>query len=254
MHRLLTASTIAVSGLLLIACNPAPSSSDKPSTTAPTPSAQVSSPKVEPAKSPVKKTKADVEKIDFSKYPGVIRPAAFGFYFGLTREQITDAGIELSETSTEDEMTLADTTVAPVPWADAKTYSLIFSDGRLLKIIAVSNHITNDPTGAEGKAIYKTLQDGLIEKYGKKNAVSYHATGRKVYKEPDEFYQCLGYSGCGLWIDGWQLADKSIALKINSAKQRGSGWVSISYEAMPEWEKALSADQDKANKKTKAGL
>lgn len=50
----------------------------------------------EPPK-PALKKKVPVNEIDFAKYPGVIKPAAFGYYFGLTREQIHEAGIELEQ-------------------------------------------------------------------------------------------------------------------------------------------------------------
>ena len=62
----------------------------------------------EMTKPSVKKT-VKIEEIDFSKYPGVIKPAAFGYYFGLTKEQIESAGIELEIKNEDDTMATAST-------------------------------------------------------------------------------------------------------------------------------------------------
>jgi len=194
-----------------------------------------------------------IEEIDFSKSPGVIRPAAFGYYFGLTKEQIEGAGIELETKNEDDTMAAVSTASAPIPWADAESYLLIFHEGKLLKITAIGKDITNDATGSEGKAKYKDLRDSLTEKYGKPSK-SMHSVGNRLWDKADEFYQCLAYNGCGVWIDLWSGGDRTIAISLHGGGRRGEGFIKIIYEAQPEWDAAVDALNANKKLKTKKGL
>ena len=239
---------LAALAVSLTACNNNQQGASQPTTT-PQGSAQSQDSAKPPAKKPLR-----VEDVDFSKSPGVIRPAAFGYYFGLTKEQITGAGIALENTYESDEgFFKARTASAPIPWDGAEFYALSFHNGKLLAVHAAGKDITNDSTGSEGKKKYQELLDSLTEKYGKPTT-SGHIIGRELWKEADEFYQCLAYDGCGVWIDLWDGVDKKILIQLKGGGGRGKGYITIGYEAAPEWGAAVDAKDDKKRQDTKKGL
>lgn len=194
-----------------------------------------------------------IEDIDFSKYPNATRPAAFGYYFGLTKDQIEKEGVKLEVKDEEDEIVTAFTTSAPLPWADAENYILFFYKEKLLKIVVLGVDINNDSNGAEGKSKYKELRDLLIEKYGKPSK-SMQSVGNKLWDKSDEFYQCLGYDGCGIWTALWTGGDKLVNITLKSSGKRGEGFIKIVYEAQPEWDAAIDSINENKKIKTNKGL
>ena len=92
----------------------------------------------------------------------------------------------------------------------------------------------------------------LTEKYGKPKS-SYHNVGVRLFKDPDEFYQCLAYDGCGFWVDVFDLPDRAILLKLNGLS-RGTGFITLAYEAQPEWSKAMDQNTAEKMETTKKGL
>ena len=122
-------------------------------------------------------------------------------------------------------------------------YSLIYhkEDG-LQKITMVSKDIDNDISGSEGKSMYNKIKKGLTKKYSKPE--SYEYIGRKLYKEYDEFYQCLKYEGCGAYASFWNpKGGGSISLQLKGLT-RGLGFVTVVYESK-KWTKII----DDLNKK-----
>jgi hypothetical protein len=72
-------------------------------------------------------------------------------------------------------------------------------------------------------------------------------SGGKVYKEADEFYQCLTYQGCGTWARFYGGEGRSAILELNGYRgRRGAGYIDLSVEAIPEWGNFL--DRMKARK------
>ena len=227
--------------------------SDAPQATSSVP-VQVAKVESQPTESPKPeiKKKMSVNEIDFSNYSGVIKPGAFGYYFGLSPEQIQEAGIELESTDADGDLTVYKTVEAPLPWDGAETYVLVFMKKSLLKVRAIGKDITGDLTGSSGKEAYKELTTALTEKYGKPSD-SLHRTGVSLYRDRDEFYQCLGYDCCGIWFDFFKSPDRVISIELKGLA-RGKGFIQLIYEAAPEWSQAL--DQLRADKKgiTKKGL
>ena len=219
----------------------------------PTEAGTISVENVDSAERNTSDSKKTFEQIDLSSFPGVIKPAAFGYYYGLTQEQIESVGIKLEVQSDEYGMVVAKASSAPIHWDDADFYYLFFIDGKLLKISAYGKNITDDPTGTKGKSVFEDFKSSLIEKYGKPSD-DLRRVGLEVYKEVGEFYQCLSYVGCGYWATEWKTKDKIIGLELNGLDKRGSGYLKVIYEANPEY--VLSLDTVKASKrlKTKKGL
>jgi hypothetical protein len=193
-----------------------------------------------------------LNEIDFSKYAGVTKPAAFGYYFGLTPEQIQEAGIDLESQSSEGKFSVFKAASAPLAWHGTEDYRLFFFNNTLSSVKGVGRHITGDPTGSRGKDAYKELLTALTEKYGKPKS-SYHKVGGRLFKDPHEFYQCLAYDGCGLWLDMFNLPDRTILLQLKGVG-RGTGFITLAYDAEPEWSNAMEQNNADKRETTKKGL
>lgn len=107
------------------------------------------------------------------------------------------------------------------------------------RILWYSNNIIGDPYGLEGKSKYFDYKDLLSRKYGPPSN-SLESVGIKLWDEPDEFYQCLDYDGCGMYLSIWEVSSGlSIALQLNGLR-RGEGYFSIVYEG-PNWDDIIEA-------------
>lgn len=146
-------------------------------------------------------------------------PLAFGFKVGETIPYTED-------------LTVKTVTAAPVPLDPGATYVLSYYKGRLLKVSALSSQITGDPVGTEGKATFNDLVAVFTERYGKPFD-GLQASGSTVYRRTDEFYECLAYTGCGLWMALFKTPDKTASIWLKGIS-RGKGYIDVTVEAA-EW-------------------
>lgn len=116
----------------------------------------------------------------------------------------------------------------------------------------LSPHFTNDPTGSAGKERFEALTSTLTEKYGKPSD-KYQTVGNKLFKEYDEFYQCLANSGCGMWISIYAPVDKDISVELKGLR-RGSGYIVLTVESKPQWSNALDVFKTRKNSSDKEAL
>lgn len=152
-----------------------------------------------------------------------LQPLAFGFKVGETISFTEDLTVKTVQT-------------APVPLDAGATYILSYYKGRLLKVVAVSSQITGDPLGTEGKETFDSLKAALTERYGKPiNGLQ--ASGSTVYRRIDEFYECLAYTGCGLWMVMFKTPEKSASIQLHGVS-RGRGYINVTVEAA-EWSDAV---------------
>jgi hypothetical protein len=115
----------------------------------------------------------------------------------------------------------------------------------------ISKDITGDIYGTDGKEQYSDLKSKLTKKYDIPD--SYEYVGRKLWDEPDEFYQCLAYPGCGTYASFFETKSGetvSIALK---GLGRGKGYLKITYEG-PSWSDAVDAYRNKESKSDEDAL
>ncbi|WP_447880560.1 hypothetical protein [Serratia fonticola] len=98
----------------------------------------------------------------------------------------------------------------------------------LVRVVLVKE-LTNDTYGSDGLELYKKYKDILKEKYGKPDSFEY--IGRKVYKEKDEFYQCLDYRGCGAYLSFFAPKAKTGLYMALKGYGRGEGSLHITYES-----------------------
>lgn len=181
--------------------------------------------------------------------------APFGLKWGMTPDEARSSGIELSSEKIDGNLSAYSATNLPSQPSSTDFTTIIFSNNRgLQKIIWNSQNITGDSNGAKGKSEFKSYQEVLEEKYGKpapsKTIKKY---GLRLYKESDEFYQCLNYDGCGYWFALWELQSMVIMMEVKSLGRRGEGWISITYEG-PEWSETLSDRREQEKKKKKSSF
>lgn len=173
--------------------------------------------------------------------------APFGFIWGLTKSQIESKDVVFEKCDTDGDLTQCITTKPIKSVSFGEKYLLVIHiEKGLQKIIMVSLNTRNDITGSEGKGLYSKIKKAITDKYG--NPHEYEYSGVKVYKEYDEFYQCLNYSGCGNWTSFWEPKEGgSIALEIKGVT-RGEGFLKLSYESK-DWSDIINERQQKSDKK-----
>lgn len=172
-------------------------------------------------------------------------PAPFGLTWGASAADLRALGFATHGNDTqgdEDKALRALTAVSvPKPWSRAEKYvALLFRD-RLVKVVAQSESVTNDLGGTEGKTLYESVKKTLTEKYGVPSSHT-ETSGGKLYNDFDEFYQCLDYAGCGLYLSLYQYNGGVIAVRLEG-ESRGKGFLSVQYES-PEFAKALATIKD----------
>lgn len=178
--------------------------------------------------------------------------ALFGLRWGMTVAEVKAAGVTLSKTRGDRNLETYKASSMPKNLSDFESYSMVFADGRLVKIWGLSKDIANDPSGSAGKERFEALRTALIQKYGQPKLNS-QTVGNKLFKEYDEFYQCLAYSGCGLWVSTFGTPDKDLSIELKGLR-RGTGYVDITAEAKPQWGQALEVYKSRKNSSDKDAL
>lgn len=131
-------------------------------------------------------------------------------------------------------------------------YYGLFDDKYGLVKILVAETITEDAYGTTGIEEYKKLKDILAKKYGKPTG-QYEYIGKKVYKNSDEFYECLAYQGCGAYTAFYKPAGGgTIGLEMHG-KSRGEGFITVSYESTL-FNKATKEEERDAHTQSEQGL
>lgn len=156
--------------------------------------------------------------------------APFGFTWGQSKSELQSSGVKLTECSIDDGLETC-RTVTPIKGVSFGQLYVLFIDEEsgLHKVVMISENITSDITGAEGKALYSKVKSSLDNKYG--DSKSYEYIGMKLYDEYDEFYQCLKYDGCGTWASFWAPEGGGAAVVELAGVGRGSGFLKLSYES-----------------------
>ena len=170
--------------------------------------------------------------------------APFGLEWGLSKEQVTAMGVELTSTNPVKGIYTAKT--LPKNLSDAEDYVLVFKqEFGLVKVSALTSDITRDVYGSKGKERYSQLKTAVANKYGKPDD-EFEYTDHGI--DSDQFYQCLAYDGCGAWASYWAdtegETDGSIALNIRGVS-RGTGFIHLSYESAAYY---TAKEQEEAEK------
>lgn len=171
--------------------------------------------------------------------------APFGFEWGMSKKKVEGKGVVFDKCETNLTLTICTTKKAIKSISFGERYSLIF-DSRLglQKVSLISKNVTGDITGSSGKKLYSKVKDSLTKKYG--DSESYEYVGRKLYKEYDEFYQCLKYPGCGTWTAFWQPTEGGVVVAELKGLARGTGYLNLAYESK-KWSNVIDARKAKEN-------
>ncbi|MBL27954.1 MAG: hypothetical protein CMM50_10460 [Rhodospirillaceae bacterium] len=102
--------------------------------------------------------------------------------------------------------------------------------------------IEDDPYGDDGRAAYRTMKNALATRYGDPRDESTFS-GRFVFTDPAEFFQCLSYSGCGAWMAFWYPPNGGSVYLHLVGTGRGRGHVDVAYKG-PKWKAAAKAQQE----------
>ena len=172
--------------------------------------------------------------------------ALFGLRWGMSPSDVKAVGVTLTKDKAERNLETYRTTSLPKNISDSEGYSLIFANGKLVKLWSVSRNIEGDPSGSSGKERFETIRSSLTQKYGTPT-INRQTVGNKLYDEYDEFYQCLAYKGCGVWVALYETKDKTVSIQLKGLR-RGTGYIDITAEATPQWDRALEIYNANKNK------
>jgi len=174
--------------------------------------------------------------LSISSYALADGEAVFGLNWGMTPQEIKNSGIILMLKNRVKNLYIYRAESLSKNLKDARYYTLVFNDNeKLVKIIMIGQKITNDDSGKKGRIRFGEIASQLAQKYREVKSIT--EVGIKTYNEEDEFYQCLAYKGCGLWIKMFRAKNKNITLQLNGI-EKGKGYIDITVEAIPEWDEA----------------
>lgn len=91
---------------------------------------------------------------------------------------------------------------ASLPSNTESVFLYFNEDDVLVKIQWNSEEFINDSDGATGKKEYSRILDRLSARLGDPDS-ELTAAGLRVYREKNEFYECLSYPDCGMWYASW---------------------------------------------------
>jgi ribosomal protein L18 len=179
--------------------------------------------------------------------------APFGLCWGMTYTELTKAHVTIKAEQQSISLKVITVTSAPVTPPDTDSIGLGFDEARgLVKVIWASKTYKNDPYGLEGKAMYSKLKAILSERFGApESSLSGETTGVRVFTRADEFYECLGTPGCGIWGTSWNPSQGGfVGIKIEGAGL-GQGFVQATYEssAFAEIAGKIKSKKDESTKK-----
>jgi len=164
--------------------------------------------------------------------------AMFGLTWGVSPRTLKASGLVLVKKAVDRNIYVYSCNILPKNLSIAESYLLLFDgDTSLVKITMVSVTFTEDLYGTEGKEKFDDLVSLLISK-GNSVDKSYASVGNEVYEDEDEFYECLGYEGCGLWMALMSGENKRISINLNGLS-RGKGYIRMTIEG-PDFEKVIN--------------
>jgi len=180
--------------------------------------------------------------------------ALFGLHWGMSPEEVRNSGATIEFNSQDRNLFVYKATSLPKNLNDVKFYKLIFDNNQsLVKMGLLLNMITDDPAGIDGKDRFIQLEKILDKKYKKDQQRSIQSSGNNSYKNIDEFYQCLAYKGCGLWVSKFEGSNMQIAIWLHGTS-RGTGYIELEAESIPEWRETIERYRNSIAKDEEAAL
>lgn len=174
--------------------------------------------------------------------------APAGFRWGTMKR---DYNYKYHNCTSESDYEICGSKKSPKKISFADNFWLLFDKKKGLHKVKIISVIDGDAYGTAALRLYKKLDTIFTQKYGEGKSVQY--INYKVYKESDEFFECLAYEGCGYWAGYWQPKDGG-TVSINIAgERRGQGYVEVIYES-PLWSDIVDGWKKKKLKSDYEGL
>ncbi|TSJ92058.1 hypothetical protein FPQ14_02040 [Gilliamella apicola] len=153
--------------------------------------------------------------------------APLGLKWGMTAAELESQAGAVLQTPTNDKNISVYSLKSPPMTLPGFTeyFVLVHKDLGAMKII-MNQEIKSDIYGTKGKKEYFKYKEALTNKFGKPKD-SFEITGLKIYKDSDEFYQCLSYDGCGCYAS---IFIDHLTLQLEGI-ERGKGNLNITYES-----------------------
>lgn len=154
--------------------------------------------------------------------------APVGLAWGMSGEKLIT---EFSSVPTDspDELKLYKIENPPIKIPDFDlVYGAVDNKYGLVRVVLIKKFV-GDIYGHDGFELYKKYKEILKGKYGKPDSFEY--IGKKLYKESDEFYQCLSYGGCGAYTSFFPEKNNSGLYIELKGYGRGVGALRVIYES-----------------------
>jgi hypothetical protein len=177
----------------------------------------------------------------------------FGLKWGMPLNQLSALGVKVKATSKTGDLTIVTAEKVPDAYPDTKVVSLLFDRHLgLVKVRWASTDIEDDPTGTQGRSKYSEMKKLVSESRGTPSDETL-VVGARLFDQEDEFYQCLGYEGCGVWSALWDQKPSGGVLLSIEGMGTGKGFVQVDYESA-DWQQAAgqTARQAKAPDQVKS--
>jgi hypothetical protein len=172
--------------------------------------------------------------------------APFGLKWGASIEDTLAHCYGIKGRTKKDNMTFVSVKTTPKNIEGTDKITLVFGDKLgLIKIVWIGDNINNDVLGTKGRRKYEEFKSILTNKYAKP-AKLLEYSGLILFKNGDEFYQCLKYDGCGIYLSYWKLDEGEIFLQLKGLF-RGIGFMEVMYE-----HKNFSLEADEMEETNKA--
>lgn len=170
--------------------------------------------------------------------------AMFGLKWNMTKAQVQNTGAVLKMEQRDGNIVMYSCPSLPKNVSIAESYLLIFYKDSLVKLTMSSKNFTDDDYGTEGKSKFSDIESVLLSKYpyfinDDGSPMKLQISGRYLYEDPNEFYQCLDYgSSCGWWTAVFQDDNKAICLELKGLR-RGTGYINMTIESLVGWSNAV---------------
>jgi hypothetical protein len=164
---------------------------------------------------------------------GLLEPS-FGLRWGMSPQEFGSAFDEIDRETEGDLLLITSSGTPDALPSNTDFLQAIFWEDRLIKFTWASDNFTGDLDGSEGKKAYSALAETLTRKHGRGEEIT--VSGRELYEEPDEFYECMKYDGCGAWLTYWSSPanEDNVALLQLRGLGRGEGFLRYVVEH-PDW-------------------
>lgn len=162
-------------------------------------------------------------------------PGPFGLDWGVTPEEVRNAGVVTTPHKSFSNISAHGASRLPQGHAYGKAYSLMFdADFGLQRVTLISEAISGDRDGAEGKIQYSLLKKRLTKQYGEPIA-HIESAGEAFRLLPHEFYPCIAISDCGHWMTVFNGPGSAgrIVLEMHGIST-GTGYLTVTHEG-PLW-------------------